>query len=481
MPVGKPGADGLRAPEIAAPENPPSASIVRESCGGNHSCANGGTMTVEDFPEWAPGDRYRIALPATPEALVEGGPDFLTRAFRASGVLAADNRVTAITGLDEWRVGGTGEKAMLAVAYERDEPDLAHELFAKFSRSTADRTRDRVRWHMEPEVKLAHLSREPGFPVPVPRCLFADFEHASGTGVIISERIPFGHGAVEPRHLKAMDQCLPDPIGHYRALIAALAHLAGTHKSGRLGPGVERDFPFDLDEAIVSRRNPFDPDGLTMRVDRLVDFIAAYPHLFPPNVGDPAFLLRFRADAPLVAVQQDAIHRAHLGNPDMIALCHWNGNVDNAWFWRGGDGALRCGLLDWGSVGQMHVAQTIWGALSAAEPELVDNHLPELIDLFVTEFARSGGPPLDRAEVEHQLEIHVTTSGLSALLVAPRAILSEVPDPAAVADRFDPIFASHETARVLLKCSLNFLNLWQRRDLGRHLRSGRFNPASAAD
>lgn len=436
-------------------------------------------MTGENFSNWARGDRFGIAMPASPEALLDGGPDFLTLAFHASGALAAENRVTAITGADEWRVGGTGEKAMLSVRYAHDAPGLVHELFAKFSRSATDRTRDRVRWHMEPEVKVANLSREPGFPVPVPRCLYADFEHASGTGVIISECIAFGEGVIEPRHLKGMDQCLPDPIGHYRALIAALAHLSGTHRSGRLGPGVERDFPFDLERAVIFRRNPFDTDGLTMRVDRLVGFIGQYPHLFPAHIANPAFLAQFRSDAPQVVARQDAIHRIHLGNPDMIALCHWNGNIDNAWFWREGDGALRCGLLDWGSVGQMHIAQTIWGALSAAEPEMVDRHLTELIDLFIAEFARSGGPELNRAEVEHQLEIHVATNGLSALMVAPRAILSEVPDPMAVADRFDPIFATNETARALLKVTVNFLNLWERRDLGRHLRSDQPAPIAS--
>jgi len=435
-------------------------------------------MTGENFPKWARGDRFGIALPAKPEALLERGPEFLTRAFHASGVLATDNRIVAITRFNGWQVGGTGEKAMLSVAYERDEPGLVHDLFAKFSRSAADRTRDRVRWHMEPEVKLANLSREPGFPVPVPRCLYADFEQASGTGVIISECLAFGKGGIEPRHLKGMDECLPDPIGHYRALITALAHLSGRHKSGRLGPAVERDFPFDIDEAVASHRNPFDAEGLTMRVDRLSAFVAQYPHLFPPHVADPAFLAQFRSDAPRVVASQDAIHRPHLSNPDMIALCHWNGNVDNAWFWRESDDALQCGLLDWGSVSQMHISQSIWGALSAAEPDMVDRHLTELIDLFVTEFARSGGPKLDRAEVEHEFEIHVTTNGLSTLMIAPRAILSEVPDLAGVSDRYDPIFATNETARVLLKVTVNFLNLWERRDLGRHLRSGQLGRAA---
>ena len=431
-------------------------------------------MTEQSIPEWVEGDRFGLALPSRSPGLREGGAEFLTRAFHATGALAPANRVRAITRLDEWSVGGTGAKAMVSVSYEREEPGLVHDLFVKFSRNFTDRTRDRVRFHMEPEVKLANLSRDPAFPVPVPRCLFADFEHASGTGIIITERIPFGEGAVEPHHLKCMDQRLPEPLDHYRTLIATLAHLSGTHKAGRLGAAAERDFPFDREATIVDRRNPFDTEQLTMRVERLVNFIRQYPHLFPANIAEPGFLATFTADAPRVVAQQDAISRHQLANSDMIALCHWNGNIDNAWFWREQDGELRCGLIDWGSVGQMHVAQTIWGCLSACEPDFIDANLPALIDLFTTEYARSGGPALDPRLLEQELELHIMTNSLRSLMIAPRAILSEVPDPSQVADRYDPIFTVNETARVMVKVTTNFLNFWQRRDLGRWLRSGQF-------
>jgi hypothetical protein len=66
------------------------------------------------------------------------------------------------------------------------------------------------------------------------------------------------------------------------------------------------------------------------------------------------------------------------------------------------------------------------------------------------------------------------TNSLRSLMIAPRAILSEVPDPSQVADRYDPIFTVNETARVMVKVTTNFLNFWQRRDLGRWLRSGQF-------
>ncbi len=429
-------------------------------------------MTESTIDDWARGDLLGLDLPAHPEALRSGGAEFLTRAFGASGALAHDNRVSEITRLDEWMVGGTGTKAMLSVAYERDDPGLSRDLFVKFSRSLTDKTRDRVRFDMEAEVRLANLSRDPTFPVAAPKCVYADFNHASGSGIIVSARIPYGEGRVEPHHHKCMDHILPEPLEHYRVLISTLALLSGTHKSGRLGDVVERDFPLDM-EKLAGRRNRFDEAGLAMRVHRLADFIEKYPHLVPEHLADTAFLDGFRADAPMLIAQQDAISRFRYAQPDMIALCHWNANIDNGWFWREPDGTLKCGLIDWANVGQMHVSRTIWGSLGCAEPDMLDRHLDELVELFIADYARAGGPVLNKAELEQHLDLDMLVSGLSSL-VAPRAILSEVPDPSVAVDRFDPLFTVNETARVQLKVTINFLNLWRRHDLGRLLREGPF-------
>lgn len=56
------------------------------------------------------------------------------------------------------------------------------------------------------------------------------------------------------------------------------------------------------------------------------------------------------------------------------------------------------------------------------------------------------------------------------MTTAPPAILREIADPSLAADRFDPVFTTSETARLRLKITLSVLNMWQRRDLGRHLR-----------
>lgn len=423
---------------------------------------------TDTIMDWVRGDLFGLDLPAHPTALQVGGPEFLTRAFRASGAIAHDNSVTHITGLDEWPLGGTGVKALLTVAYEREEAGLPRELFVKFSRNFKDKVRDGGRHHMPPEVLLANLSRDPNFPVVVPRCFFADIAQETLTGIIITERIAYGEGAIERHYPKCMDQVLPEPVEHYRALLSSLAKLAGGHASGKLGDAADRYFPFDRDQAIA-RRPRFDAALLEKRIGRLAEFILQYPHLVPAHLADRAFLDRFCAEAALVVAQQEDIWRFLFSRPDMIALCHMNANIDNAWFWRNADGLLHAGLIDWGSVGQMSMASSIWGCIGAAEIDMHDRHLAALLDHFIAEFARAGGPLLESEELLVHLETHVMMSALH-MTTAPPAILREVPDPRAAINRYDPIFAANETARVQLKITISLLNMWHRRDLGRMVR-----------
>lgn len=78
---------------------------------------------------FATGDQLRLEFPADLAGLREAGACFLTDAFRASGVLAKDNAVTAITELREVAGGSTGRKAVLSVEYEQHQPGLHTELF----------------------------------------------------------------------------------------------------------------------------------------------------------------------------------------------------------------------------------------------------------------------------------------------------------------------------------------------------------------
>ena len=135
--------------------------------------------------------------------------------------------------------GSTGRKALLSVDYARPEPALPTELFVKFSRDLDDPLRDVGRTQMQPEVRFAELARRPGFPITVPGTVFADYHAGTGTGILITERIPFGSNGVEPQHHKCLDYEMPDRLEHYRTLVSSLCP-AGRLASGRAAADADR-------------------------------------------------------------------------------------------------------------------------------------------------------------------------------------------------------------------------------------------------
>ena len=407
-----------------------------------------------------------LPVPADAAALRDHAETFLTDAFRAGGALGADNRVVGITRFSDWPGGSTGRKLLLSVAYEKADPGLHTDLFVKFSRDLTDPIRDRARYQMESEVRFALLSRRAGFPIAVPTCLFADFHRESGTGILITQRVPFGTGAIEPHYGKCLDTEMPEPLEHYKAITRALARLAGTHKSGLLGEDLAAQFPFDETRFAVSDRTPYTARQLQNRVARLADFVAKWPQLLPQHLASSSFIAQLAQEVVPFAQAEASIRQLLNSRPDLVALCHWNGNVDNAWFWRNTAGELECGLLDWGHAGQMNVAMALWGAFSAAEVELWDRHFDELLTLFVMEFARYGGPTLDRDELKLHLHLYVAMMGLAWLMDAPAAIQAHIADLPDVTSRFDPRLRGNETVRVRLQMLTTFLNLWSTQNFG---------------
>jgi len=416
--------------------------------------------------DWVIGDTSGLRIPAHSEALCTGGTSFLTDAFRSIGALTADNRVTRITQFDECPAGSTGRKLLLSVAYDKSELGLHTDLFVKFSRDFDDVIRDRAKNQLEAEVKLALLSRTPGFPIAAPACLFADYHQESGTGVLISQRVAFGEAGVERAYAKCLDYEMQEPLAHYKALLKAMARLAGAHKAGRLDDSVAKQFPFDAVHATTNDRIRYSEQQLLNRVTRYSEFAAKFPQLLPSNIRTPEFLTQLAIDIPRFLRREFSIKEYLHRNPDFIALCHWNANVDNAWFWRNVEGELECGLMDWGRVGQMNVALSIFGSLSAAEIEIWDSHLTELLTHFVTELRICGGPAIDAEELKFQLRLFVAMMGLAWLMDAPALIQKQLPDLSEIKDRFDPRFTSNETARVQLHMMTTVLNLWQRENFG---------------
>jgi hypothetical protein len=412
---------------------------------------------------WVTGDHFGLSMPADPAALRSDGTTFLTEAFRAAGVLDAADSVTRISQFDEVPGGSTGRKVRLHVEY--DKRGNGHtDLFVKFSRDFDDPIRDRGKTQMESEVLFASLSREPGFPITVPATQFADYHRDTGTGLLVSERIAFGANGIEQQYHKCLDYEMPEPLEHYRALLTALGRLVGGHRSGRIPVGDQ--FPVDMQAAQVGERAPISPEKLGRRVDQLADFAAAAPGLLTANIASPQFLSRLRIDAPRLLEHEPAVWDYLAGHPDYIALCHWNANIDNAWFWRDTDSLLHCGLLDWGCAGQMNVAMALWGAMSGAETEMWDHHLDELLDVFVSEVSRCGGTNLSVSELSRQVMLYVGIMAVAWLLDVPALIRSRFGDAAATMTRKDPGVKDDESVRAPLQMLANALNLWETKRFG---------------
>ena len=325
------------------------------------------------------GDATGLDIPAHVEALRIAGSEFLTQAFRTFGSIGPDNRVARITRFEPCSGGSTGQKLLLSVEYEAEDKTLDTELFVKFSRDFTDPIRDLQRHEMQSEIRLGALSRHPAFPITVPTTYFGDFHGQSGSGLLITSRVRYGEGGIEPQRPKCMDHETGDPLEYYRSVIAAIARIVAAHKSGRLSPDADRTFPFDAQVALTEDRIPYDEAQLRAKFAGFAELAAQAPQLFPASIIVPEFIARVTKEAARFLSHETAIKRFLHADTDYIALCHWNANIDNAWFWRDVAGVLQCGLLDWGRVRQLNLAYAIWGCMLCAPQYIWDDHLDELL------------------------------------------------------------------------------------------------------
>lgn len=421
-------------------------------------------------PSMVRGDATGVDFPTSVDAFHVAGAAFLTQALRATGVMSADNAVVEIVATQEFFGGGMGRKLWLDVRYARAEEGLHLALFAKFTREFGDPLRELFSPVMEPEVRFALLSRQPDFPVRVPVCYFGDYSADTKCGLLITERVPYGRDGVEPLQDKCLDYEMADPLDHYRALTRAMAALA-EHRAGRFGAAVERQFPFVRAVIEAQPMIPYGGEQLAEKLERLRRFAVEAPQLLPEGLRDPAFLEPFCGDA-MVVLEREAVLRAHVnGQDDMIALCHWNMNVDNGWFWRDGDRALHCGLLDWGGVAQMSLAMAFVGMTCAAETDFLAVQEGALIDLLLNEYREAGGPVIGREAFLLALKFSIALTGVAWMLDAPALIEAEIADLAQLKDRFDPELRDRFLPRAQLQLMTVFLDSWRRLDIGAAVRA----------
>ena len=415
--------------------------------------------------DWIKGDGYGLDIPAHADALLNAGPDFLTTLFQRAGSLSNSNHIKSITSSTVIEGGSTGSKLLIHVEYNDDLPHLHRQLFVKFSRDFSSKKRDAARYQMNLEVRFGQLSMEPEFPIVVPKCYFADFHGETGTGVLITQCIPFGVDGNEPQYAKAMDYRLPSPLSHYEALVKSLAKLAAESKTGEMGGKISQVFPFNPAQLDVGARRAESIDEIARKIDNYTEFALRYPNLVHENIRSENFLRRFKEEAILFHTRRANVNDILQSDPELIALCHWNAHVDNAWFWRSDSNAIECGLFDWGNVSQMNVAMALWGCLSAAEVPFLDQYLDHLIGLFATEYVSNPAQiaPYVNTIKQHFI-IYMASMGLAWLLDGPINTLNKLGGLEHIT-RLDPKIENNETARTQLQIMTVFLNLWAHTDM----------------
>lgn len=422
-----------------------------------------------EYPVEVKGDHSGIVFPVSYAMLEQGGASMLTALFQQSGTIGADNDVTDILHWKEFFGGGMGRKIAIDVAYARDESGkggVPTRLFAKFTREFGDPLRDLFSPVMDPEVRFALLSRRPGFPLSVPRCMFADYNAEHKSGLLITERIPYGSEGIEPALEKCVDYELADPLPYYEAQTRAIAALAAYHRAGHFGAEVDREFPFNPEVKVI----PFGEEELKSKLTKLKAFADRAPQLLPDGLADPAFLEDFAQGAVELLAKEQEIWRHLHGSRDAIALVHWNMNPDNGWFWRDGDGVMQSGQLDWGGVGQAHLAQAYYGMTCAGEADFLARHDAHLQALLLTEYARLGGPRLDAAAFDGQVKLAIALLGTAWMLDAPALLEAELPDYPSLTDRKDGRLRALFLPRAQLQLLTIFLSEWRRKGIGEAVR-----------
>lgn len=414
---------------------------------------------------WVTGDIFGVRIPADLESLLDGGAGFLTDALRAAGTIEPGGRVTDIIEARPFVGGGTGTKATLEVAHDGLDAATPAQLFVKFSRNFESELQDRGRFMMVSEARFAVLARD-GFPVPVPRFVFADVEGATGTGLLVTARIPYGTDGVEPVHPKCLDHLVDDPAAHYAAILRGQARMAGAHLAGRLAPDFDVHFPYDpnLTGAVVGALPPV--ETLERWAHRMFDFVERHPQLFE---GDLVERDRFLHDLPRVHARRSRIADALGRMPESIGFSHWNANIDNCWFERDDAGDLVAGFIDWANAGPATSAQAVLGALSGAPATVWRNDLDDLLAGYTGELAEAGGPRLDTGQLRSNLLLLHAVSGLGFAMGAPVAIERDITDTEALTSWRDEQFLEHENARIQLHMMTNLLVNWETFALGDHV------------
>lgn len=360
------------------------------------------------------GEIYGLPIPHTPEEFMspDFGAEWLTKAFHMAGTLPEDNSVMKITTWKRLLVGGSGPKTLFSVEYAKPDNHLDTSFFSKHPWSLEENAEQRFR-----ECGNYNFGDVPGgevnfnvfvsryIPFPIPKYYFADMNRDSTEYICINaavdfpnrEKTSFGPYQALPPIKKAQDWRMgKDIIGCYFALFKRLGQLFGSGKNGLLGPNLENTEweATNLGPGGIAKREP----GLAKYARQFIEENS--PHLFPKGMArDKSFLDKFLVQMDEIAVNSHIIMQYQLDDPKYVGFCHANGNADNAWFYRNGQGVLECGLLDWGQFGPMNFANICAQAMGASDGVSLAECDDQLCQAFADGYHATGAPALEMSQL----------------------------------------------------------------------------------
>lgn len=440
----------------------------------------------EMFKQNLPGCMFGMPFPQTAEQMISAqfGPEWFTKAFHATGTLPKDNRVTKVLRAEELPIdgfkkeGGAAMKCFITVEYEKPDPELHTELFAKYTYDPARDIPGQITLGQDdsPEVFIAihcqHL-----FPHPAAKFYYADVCRENTAFLIITETIPYGKrgghafGPYEilPGCGKCQDFLLEAPLDHYCALFRSMGQMAAWDKQGRFDLVFGKQPQWAEADYLASVKRPPQPrqsvdvtrSVVTNTADKVIDFLMNWcPKMAPSYVRDEAVLQKAKREiVEMSPYFKDMSDTYQASCSDYVAAVHVNLQADNAWFWRDEYGDMHCGVLDWGGFYRGNFCVRWLGCLSGADTELLLGHVEGVIECFRDEYVRCGGPRLDTQELLLRWQLAQITYMFDCFSYVERHTYKETPKDEflAFSGPQDPVFQE----RFYTRCGcLPTINTW---------------------
>eukprot|EP00413_Alexandrium_margalefii_P050036 CAMPEP_0204610872 /NCGR_PEP_ID=MMETSP0661-20131031/61730_1 /ASSEMBLY_ACC=CAM_ASM_000606 /TAXON_ID=109239 /ORGANISM="Alexandrium margalefi, Strain AMGDE01CS-322" /LENGTH=736 /DNA_ID=CAMNT_0051622699 /DNA_START=74 /DNA_END=2286 /DNA_ORIENTATION=- len=448
-------------------------------------------ISMEQFQEQhnnnEPGDRFGMKFPHNLEQIAskEYGAEWMTKAFHASKVLPADNRVKRIVSTKQLGGGGAADKGLVVVEYEKPSPELHEKLFMKFpypmeGARRSDRMNSSVMLQQDcMEVDALRLL-EAYLPFRVTKYYFSDISHKTSNFIVLTEFVNYGSTQkklsdfvpfeIEPPYEKFLDdeQWGSRTWEYYKEMTKATALMSGHFKAGKFGnpDALAKYFP----------RSGFAPEGMdakqfAVKMKMGVEFLSSVAKpLFPSDVVTPAAMEEWKRTLNIANAYTGEF--GYIGSADdrYQVMMHGNMNADNTYWTRDESGQLLIGVIDWGGLGISAFPSKLWWCNYAAEFHFFEAHLDELLQLWCTTYQEAGGPEVEVAFVKRFFCIAAINQCIGLLGAIPQIyrVVSKKVWPEAK-DRNFPKLKEHFLTRMYVQGFVLISTMIHRWNLGKEL------------